>query len=199
MKKQKLFDLTLSALFVAIILIMDFTPLGYITTGAFSITLMTIPVAIGAVCLGIKGGVLLGALFGLTSFLQCFGIGFMIDPSASILFNTSPIGTAITCFVPRILAGLITALVFKLFSNKDIKNIISYSISCACTPLLNTILFLSFYVVIFKNTVLSGVAVKTVFLSAISLNGLIELVVTFVVGSIICKAIFSYVKKLRVD
>ncbi len=199
MKKQNLFNLTLTALFIAIIVIMDFTPLGYITTGAFSITLMTLPVAVGAVCLGVKGGIILGAMFGLTSFLQCFGIGFMIDPSASLLFNTSPIATAVTCFIPRILAGLITALVFELLSKNKKQSLISISVSCSLMPILNTILFLSCYVLLFKNTILSGVAVKTVFLSAISLNGLIELLVTLAVGSVLCKVVFNFVNKLKVN
>ena len=49
-KKQNIFKLTLVSLFIAVMAVMNFTPLGYITTGAFSITLMTIPVALGAAC-----------------------------------------------------------------------------------------------------------------------------------------------------
>lgn len=56
------------ALMVAIILLMSFTPLGYVRTPGLSITLLTIPVAVGAIILGPKGGVVCGAAFGLTSF-----------------------------------------------------------------------------------------------------------------------------------
>ena len=107
-KKGNLFTLTLLALFIAIMLVMNFTPLGYITTGLFSITLMTIPVALGAVCTGVTGGAVLGFVFGLTSFLQAFGIGYMIDPSAATLFTTKPIAYTITCFIPRIVTGPIS-------------------------------------------------------------------------------------------
>ncbi len=199
MKKSNTFGLTLTALFTAIILIMDFTPLGYITTGGLSITLMILPVSIGAVCLGAKAGAYLGALFGLTSFLMCFGIGFMIDPTASLMFNATPWGTFITCFIPRIIAGLGTALVFKLFAKKSIKNAVAFSVSCAVMPILNTVLFLSFYVVCFKNTLLAEVAVKTVFLSAISLNGLIELAITVIVGGAVCKVLYDFIAKLKKD
>ena len=44
------------ALMIAIIIIMSLTPLGYIRTPGLSITLLTVPVAVGAVLLGPTGG-----------------------------------------------------------------------------------------------------------------------------------------------
>ena len=83
MKKAKVFRIALSALFAALLAVMAFTPLGYIPTGAFNITLMFLPVIFGAIAIGPAAGAVLGLLFGLTSFLQAFGIGFIIDPMAS--------------------------------------------------------------------------------------------------------------------
>ena len=40
------------AMMIAIILLMSFTPLGYLRTPGLSITLLTIPVAVGAIILG---------------------------------------------------------------------------------------------------------------------------------------------------
>ena len=40
------------ALMVAVILVMSLTPLGYIRTPGLSITLLTVPVAVGAIILG---------------------------------------------------------------------------------------------------------------------------------------------------
>ena len=110
-KTAVLFKLTLLSLFIAIMLVMNFTPIGYITTGLFSITLMTIPVALGAACTGVAGGTVLGAVFGLTSFLQAFGIGFMIDPMAATLFNENPLGYTVTCFLPRLIVGFASGFV----------------------------------------------------------------------------------------
>lgn len=62
------------ALLVAIILILAFTPLGYIKTLGLEITLIVVPVTIGAIILGPLGGAVLGAVFGITSFIQCFGM-----------------------------------------------------------------------------------------------------------------------------
>ena len=59
------------ALMIAIIIIMSLTPLGYIRTPGLSITLLTVPVAVGAVLLGPTGGAICGLAFGLTSFYIC--------------------------------------------------------------------------------------------------------------------------------
>ena len=60
------------AVLIAIMLILAFTPLGYLRIGPLAISLMTIPVVIGAMILGPAGGAVLGLVFGLTSFYQCF-------------------------------------------------------------------------------------------------------------------------------
>ena len=62
------------ALLVAVILLMAFTPVGYIRTLGLEITLIVVPVTVGAVTLGPFAGAILGAAFGLTSFIQCFGM-----------------------------------------------------------------------------------------------------------------------------
>lgn len=50
------------ALLVAIILLMAFTPIGYIKTAGLEITLIVVPVAVGAVTLGPTAGAILGVL-----------------------------------------------------------------------------------------------------------------------------------------
>ena len=196
MKKSSLFQLTLTALFIAILFVMDFTPLGYITTGALSITLMTVPVAIGAVCLGPLAGAILGGVFGLTSFLQCFGIGFLIDPTGALMFEASPLGTVAVCFVPRILAGLCCGLVFKSMNALKPDSFLAYPVSCAVLPILNTLLFISGYIVTYRHTLLAEVSVKAVFLSILSLNFLVELSVTLIVATVVSRILNKYLKKL---
>jgi len=198
MKKSSIFRLTLLSLFTAIMLVMDFTPLGYITTGLFSITLMTLPVAIGAICLGPSGGAFLGAIFGLTSFLQCFGIGYFIDPSGAILFETSPFATIVTCFLPRILAGLAAGFIFKLFERKLKTGILSFAVTSGAVSLLNTLLFMSCFVLLFQGTILAGKSIMAVFLSVLTLNLIIEISVTLVVGSAVGRALYQYLKRLAV-
>ena len=108
-RKSKTTWLVQIAMLTAIVLILAFTPLGYIRTGGLEITLIVIPVAVGAVILGPVGGMILGAVFGITSFIQCFGM----SPFGAMLLSISPVKTFITCVVTRTLLGWLTGLIYQ--------------------------------------------------------------------------------------
>ena len=97
------------ALLIAVILIMAFTPIGYIRTLGLEITLIVVPVAVGAVTLGPAAGAALGAVFGITSFIQCFGM----SPFGAALLGINPIYTLIVCVLPRTLMGWLTGLLYQ--------------------------------------------------------------------------------------
>ena len=63
-------DFVLLALFAAIILLLAFTPIGYIQLPIIKATIVHVPVIPGAIVLGPKKGAILGVLFGLTSFIS---------------------------------------------------------------------------------------------------------------------------------
>lgn len=85
MEKNKLRLFVLNALFAAIGLLLGLTPLGYIPIGPIQITLMCIPVIIATLALGLKSGMLMGAIFALTSFLQIF---IYPSPLYAVLFTS---------------------------------------------------------------------------------------------------------------
>ncbi len=62
--------LTQLALLVAILLVLNYTPLGYLQIGPLSASLLTVPVAIGAMTMSPTAGAILGGVFGATSFIQ---------------------------------------------------------------------------------------------------------------------------------
>ena len=103
---SKVRQTALTAVLAAVVLLMAFTPLGYLRIGPVSITFLVIPVVIGGMTLGPVRGGFLGALFGATSFAQCF----MGDPFGAALVALSPLATAMACFVPRILIGVVAGL-----------------------------------------------------------------------------------------
>ena len=70
-KKFTTSQITLLGLMIAILLLMAYTPLGYLNIGPLAITFNIIPVAISAITMGPVGGAIAGAVFGLTSFGQC--------------------------------------------------------------------------------------------------------------------------------
>ena len=119
MKKQtqKTKSIALMGILSAIILLMSFTPIGYLHLGTIEISLLMIPVALGAIALGPVAGAFLGALFGLTSFIQCFGS----SPFGAFMLDLNPILTFFMCFIPRILAGFCTGLVAQAFKSARAK------------------------------------------------------------------------------
>ena len=177
------------ALMVAIIIVMALTPLGYIKTPGLSVTLLTIPVTIGAVMLGPAGGAVCGAAFGLTSFYQTFGISAF----GSVLLTINPVGTFITTVVMRVLEGWLTGLIFKaLRQSKHLAKASFYIASLAC-PLLNTLLFMSSLVIFFYNTeYIQGFAMFVI--AFVGVQGAIEAVICFVVGSILTRTLYKVLK-----
>lgn len=195
-KKQNIFRLTLISLFIAVMAVMNFTPLGYITTGAFSITLMTIPVALGAACGGIWGGAVLGTVFGLTSFLQAFGIGFLIDPMAAGLFNENPFYYTVTCFVPRIAAGMLSGLVIFLFEKTKKMSVWKFALAAIVVPVVNTFGFLGFYMTFYSGTAFGTELIMAVITAALTLNFLVEFIVTLVASTAINRTVYAFTKKM---
>ena len=59
--------LALTALFVAFILLLGFTPLGMIPLPWIKVSILSIPVSVGTLILGLPSGLVLGAMFGTVS------------------------------------------------------------------------------------------------------------------------------------
>ncbi len=198
MKKQSTFKMVLVALYVAIIFVLNSTPLGYIPTPyGFTITTVFLPVIFAAITLGPTFGGILGFTFGMTSFLQCFGIGAVVDPMAANLFAENPYLYAVMCFVPRIIMGIAVGLIFKGLKKIDKTKFLSYAIASVSAVILNTVLFLTAFNLFFSGTAFSGATVKAILSSVIALNGIVEMVVALVVGTVISKALVTAIKKLR--
>lgn len=187
------------ALFAAIILLMTFTPLGYIRTPGLEITLLVIPVTVGAVILGPGAGAILGGVFGLTSFIQCFGM----SPFGTALLSISFVGTLVLCLVPRILMGWLAGLVYKGMKKVDKTNVFSHAAANLAGPLLNTLFFMTALIAIFFNSeyiqdFVTATGATNAFhfvILFVGLNGLLEALICFVVGTSVSKAIEIFVKK----
>ena len=124
MKNEKTYELVLTALFTAIIVIMAFTPLGYIPLVVINATVIHIPVILGALFLGPKKGAFLGFVFGLTSFINntfkaVTASAFVFSPvlAANVVGMSGVFKSIYICFVPRILVGIIPYFVYILIRN----------------------------------------------------------------------------------
>lgn len=201
-KNQKIQNLTFLAVFTAIILLMGFTPIGYIKTLGLEITLLVIPVVIGAILLGPKAGTFLGFMFGVTSLIQAIS---SLSPFGAMLFGLSPIKTIILCIIPRTLMGFLVGVIFKALNNKLLgkANIFAHIIACVSGALLNTIFFMSLLCLFFYNTdeilafrnQLGSTNVLNFIILFVGINGLVEAIVNFVIGSFVSKTLFIIFKR----
>lgn len=188
------------AMLIAIILLLAFTPIGYISLPAgLSITLVGVPVIVGAITLGPLGGAILGAVFGATSFARAFGL----EPFGSMLLGINPVGVFITTMIPRILMGWLTALIFKGLKKIDKTKIVSYMLTSLAGSLLNTVLFMTSLMIFFYNTAeiqemarsLNATNVFTLVIAMVGFNAIAEAVVCLIIGAVISKTIDVYIIK----
>lgn len=182
-------------LMAAVLLLMAYTPLGYLNIGPLAITFNVIPVAISAIVLGPVGGAIAGSIFGLTSFLQCIGIGGT-SAMGAMLFSINPILAFIQRFVPRLLDGLLLGYIFRGMRKKT-----NIYVSCAVTgffsAFLNTAFFMSALVLLFGNTeymqeMIGGRNVIVFICTFVGINAVCEMisstVLTGAVGAALSKA-----------
>lgn len=193
-------QLVLLGLLVAILLLMAFTPLGYLNVGPLAITFNVIPVAIAAIALGPVGGAIAGAVFGLTSFLQCIGIGGT-SVMGVILFEINPFLAFVQRFIPRLLDGLLLGFIYKgaakCFGSKT-----SCFVTGFCSAFINTALFMTSLILLFGNTdyvkgLVDGRNIIVFICAFVGVNAVFEMaasmLVTGAVGVALIKA--GFVKK----
>lgn len=182
-------ELTLLGLLTAILLVMSYTPLGYLNIGPLAITLNMIPVAVSAVALGPVGGAITGAVFGMTSFLQCLGIGGT-SAMGVILFEINPFLAFVQRFVPRMLTGLLIGCIYdgltKLGSKKAAGYVAGFS-----AAFLNTVLFMGSLILLFGNTqyvqdLMGGKNVILFICTYVGINAVVEMLVSTAVTGILC-------------
>ena len=202
MKKLNLGRMTRLAILAAILILMAFTPLGYLRIGLMSMTLLMIPVAVGAIVLGPGAGLFLGTVFGLTSLAQCFGM----DPTGTFLMNLNPVGMIVTTLVPRMLMGWLCGMIFKAFDRpqKTVLRTTGTFVASLSSALLNTVFFMSALVIFFLHndqvfpvSDYSFGTVMTAIVAMVGVQGLLEALITTVVGGAVSMALLRYDKGVR--
>lgn len=184
--------LVLYALLTAIIVLMGFTPIGYLNIGLIQITFLTIPVIVGAITLGPTGGAICGAVFGATSFIQAL----MGNPFGMALLGINPLLTVVLCFVPRILMGWLCGLIFRAMKRLKIR----YIVGSLSAPVLNTVLFTSGLLLLFGRseyitTLRAGRNLLNFAVWFVGINGALEAIVCTICGAAIAAVLDRVVRK----
>lgn len=192
-RSEKVHKITLTAILMAVIGLMSVTPLGYLKMGIVSITLLPIPVVIGGIVLGPAYGALLGGVFGVTSFVQCFGM----DAFGTALMGLSPLRTLVVCLVPRVLIGLFAGLLYPALRRLDRGGVASAVATALVGALTNTVFFVGLVILFFKDTYFAGSGVWEIIMIFFSINIVVEALVCAVVGAAISKILLRFVPGKR--
>lgn len=187
-------ELTLLGLLTALLLVMSITPLGYLNIGPLAITFNVIPVAIAAAALGPTGGAIVGGVFGMTSFLQCLGIGGT-SAMGVILLEINPFFAFVQRFVPRLLTGWLSGYCYRVAKKTPLGASAGFLTGFFCA-FFNTLLFMTALVVLFGHTqyvrgLIAGRNVVVFICTFVGINALVEMLVSTVITGAVCTALES--------
>jgi uncharacterized membrane protein len=184
-------SLVLGAVLTALVIILQMLG-AFIRFGPFSISLVLIPIVIGAAKCGAKISTWLGFVF---------GIVVLMSGDAAAFMAINPAGTIITVLAKGTLCGLVAGLVFKaLFKFNPYVAVVASAIIC---PLVNTGIFLLGCVVFFMETITQwsqgegfNNVVSYMFLGLVGANFLVEFGTNIVLSPTIVFLLNAGKKKL---
>ncbi len=154
------------ALLMALVIVMQFLSGIIPPVGGFTISLVLIPIVMGAAMYGPAAGAILGATFGVIVYINCVTGA---DPGGAMVFQASPILCFIVVMAKGTLAGLASGFVYKLL--KTWNGYVAMLCAAIVCPLLNTGIFVA-CMLLFFNDVLTAWAAGADLVSYI-LTGLI--------------------------
>ena len=198
-------DLIKMALFVAIIILLSVTPLGYIHLGVINATTIQIPAIIGAILFGWKKSAFLGGVFGITSMIkntfQPNATSFVFSPFVPVFGrDEGSLLALVVCLVPRIMIGVVSGLLFMALSKTKISKTISAGICGFCGAMTNTVLVMGGIYLFFGRSYSAAkeqayeALIGTV-MATITGIGITEALVSAVISAAVCIPLFKYLSK----
>ncbi len=144
MKKQmSTKTLVLSAVLTALVVLLQYLG-GFIKLGPFSISLVLIPIVIGAATCGAGVGAWLGLVFG----AMVFATG-----DAAAFLAVDVVGTILTVMVKGIACGYLAGLAYKGVYSLSKKRYLAVAAAAVVCPVVNTGVFLIGCLLFFMDTI----------------------------------------------
>ena len=195
-RSTKTARMTLLAMLVADLIVLAFVNIPM--PAGLSITFNMIPVAVGAMALGIPGGMFVGGAFGLISFLQCYGI-FGVSGMGVALVTADP-SFSFAClmfvqrFVSRVLVGLLAGLIWKALGRGRAPLYVRGAVTGFAAALFNTVFFMGLLVLLFGQTEfiqnqMAGRSVLTYLVASVGVNAVVEMAVAALVSGAVAVAL----------
>ena len=132
------------ALLMALVIVLQFIPIPPV--GGFSISLVLIPIVMGAAMYGPAAGAVLGAAFGVIVFINCVTGA---DPGGAMVFQANPVLCFIVVLAKGTLAGLTSGFVYKLV--KRWNSYVAMLCAAIVCPLVNTGVFVACMLLFFVD------------------------------------------------
>lgn len=159
--------------------------------GGFSISLVLIPIVLGAAVYGPGAGALLGATFGVIVYINCVTGA---DPGGAMVFQASPVLCFLVVLGKGTLAGLAAGVVYKLLKNKNAY--LAMMAAAIICPIVNTGVFVAsmflFFIDVLAAWAGGGNIVGYVLTGLILANFVPELIINIVfspAGQRICQVV----------
>ena len=150
MKNNKIKKMASLALLIALIVILQLIGGVLPAVGGFSISLVLLPIVIGAALYGPVSGGVLGGAFGAIVYIFCV-TGF--DPGGAMVFQANPLLCFLVVMGKGILCGVAAGAVYKLLARKNVY--VAMLCAAIVCPVVNTGVFLACMLTVFP-TVLSA-------------------------------------------
>ena len=171
--------LTGMAIMTAIVIVLQLLG-SFIRFGPFSISLVLIPIVVGAALYGEIAGAWLGFIFGLV---------VLLSGDAGVFLAVSPLGTILTVLVKGAAAGYVAGLLFRLIAKKN--ETVAVIVAAIAAPVVNTGLFLVGCLLFFMETI-SGWAGDTpvgtyMIVGLVGANFLFEVLFNIVLSPVILR------------
>lgn len=183
------------AILIAILIVLDVTGIGLIKIPPVSITIMHIPVIIGAIVLGPGVGAILGGTFGGISMLEAtFRATSPVDIAFSPFLSGNPIASVIMCILTRILLGLAAGYLFRWVSRADKSQVVATIVSAAGATLVHTASVVGCLWLLFPEL---SLVFRDFLMAIISLNFLVECGAAVVFALGIAKALPALRKYMK--
>lgn len=184
------------AILTAIIIVLQ-TSGTVIKIGTTPVSLVLIPIVVGALLLGPKAGTFLGLVFGAVVYIAG---ATGADSFTFVLFTEHPILTALTCFGKGAAAGFLPGLLYQLL--KKWNDYAAVFIAAASAPIANTGLFilggLAMSGTLSNNFVAEGsTVIYFLIIVCAGINFLLEFALNLIVSPAIHRIIYIVTNELK--
>ncbi len=192
---QKILRMVELAMLAAIIVVLQqiVIPLP----GGLTLSLVLIPIVVGAVLFGPAAGAILGGVFGIV-------VTFLVMTAragelSTMMWVANPIVTALVCVLKGVAAGWCAGLVARAFKKRAFVGIV---LAAAVAPIVNTGIFLVGMLTVFREVMMTFAAnigmagTGAVYFAVVVLVG-VNFLIEFAANLILSPTIASIVKAVR--